>query len=121
MLVAKAQVVQRHGIVSADRLSIPVDGGFGVLFYSLAVEVAITQIALGFRVSLVRRQPVPSGGSVYVSESEGANFWLGVLTHLQQRGVADILIACIANLKGFAEAIATIYPATEVQTCVVRF
>jgi putative transposase len=57
---------------------------------------------------------------MYVSESEGANFWLGVLTHLQQRGVADILIACIDNLKGFAEAIATIYPATEVQTCIVH-
>jgi transposase-like protein len=57
---------------------------------------------------------------MYVSESEGANFWLGVLAHLQQRGVADILIACIDNLKGFAEAIATIYPATEVQTCIVH-
>ena len=57
---------------------------------------------------------------MYVAESEGANFWLGVLTHLQQRGVSDILIACIDNLKGFAEAIASIYPATEVQTCVVH-
>ena len=57
---------------------------------------------------------------MYVSESEGANFWLGVLTNLQQRGVADILIACIDNLKGFAEAIASIYPQTEVQTCVVH-
>src|SRR5256885_1488658 len=42
---------------------------------------------------------------MYVAESEGANFWLGVLTNLQQRGVSDILIACIDNLKGFAEAI----------------
>ena len=57
---------------------------------------------------------------MYVSESEGANFWLGVLTHLQHRGVVDILIACIDNLKGFAEAIATIFPQTEVQTCVVH-
>jgi transposase-like protein len=57
---------------------------------------------------------------MYVAESEGANFWLGVLSNLQQRGVADILIACIDNLKGFAEAIASIYPATEVQTCVVH-
>jgi putative transposase len=57
---------------------------------------------------------------MYVSESEGANFWLGVLTNLQQRGVADILIACIDNLKGFAEAIGSIYPQTEVQTCVVH-
>ena len=57
---------------------------------------------------------------MYVSESEGANFWLGVLTNLQQRGVVDILIACIDNLKGFAEAIASIYPQTEVQTCIVH-
>lgn len=57
---------------------------------------------------------------MYVSESEGANFWLSILTNLQQRGVEDILIACIDNLKGFAEAISTIYPQTEVQTCVVH-
>uniref|UniRef100_UPI00196A90A0 IS256 family transposase n=1 Tax=Chitinophaga parva TaxID=2169414 RepID=UPI00196A90A0 len=43
-----------------------------------------------------------------------------MLTNLQQRGVADILIACIDNLKGFAEAIASIYPQTEVQTCIVH-
>jgi len=57
---------------------------------------------------------------MYVSESEGANFWLGVLANLQQRGISDILIACIDNLKGFAEAITTIFPATAVQTCVVH-
>lgn len=57
---------------------------------------------------------------MYVSESEGANFWLSVLTNLQQRGISDILIACIDNLKGFAEAIATVFPATAVQTCVVH-
>jgi putative transposase len=57
---------------------------------------------------------------MYISESEGANFWLNVLTNLQQRGISDILIACIDNLKGFAEAIASIYPATEVQTCVIH-
>jgi putative transposase len=57
---------------------------------------------------------------MYVSESEGANFWLEVLTSLQQRGGVDILIACIDNLRGFAEAIASIYPQTEVQTCVVH-
>jgi len=57
---------------------------------------------------------------MYVAESEGANFWLGVLNNLQQRGVEDILIASIDNLKGFAEAIASIYPKTEVQTCIVH-
>ncbi len=57
---------------------------------------------------------------MYVSQSEGANFWLGVINDLKQRGVQDILIACIDNLKGFDEAIRTIYPNTEVQTCVVH-
>src|SRR5580700_2561215 len=47
---------------------------------------------------------------MYVSENEGAKFWLSVLTDLQNRGVKDILIACIDNLKGFAEAIISIYP-----------
>lgn len=57
---------------------------------------------------------------MYISESEGANFWLGVLTDLQNRGLADILIACIDNLRGFAEAIASIYPEAEVQSCIVH-
>jgi transposase-like protein len=56
----------------------------------------------------------------YTNESEGANFWLGVLTDLQNRGIEDILIACIDNLKGFSEAINTIFPKTEVQSCVVH-
>jgi transposase-like protein len=57
---------------------------------------------------------------VYVSESEGANFWLKVLTDLQNRGVQDILIACIDNLNGFEQAILSIFPQTEVQSCVVH-
>lgn len=57
---------------------------------------------------------------MYVSQNEGANFWLSVLTDLQNRGVKDMLIACIDNLKGFAEAINSIYPATEVQSCIVH-
>ena len=57
---------------------------------------------------------------MYVSESEGANFWLSVLTDLQTRGVKDILIACIDNLKGFAEAISTVFVQTEVQSCIVH-
>ncbi len=57
---------------------------------------------------------------MYVSESEGANFWLSVLTDLQNRGVEDMLIASIDNLKGFAEAIQTVFPKTEVQSCIVH-
>lgn len=57
---------------------------------------------------------------MYVSHSEGANFWLGVITDLKQRGVDDILIACIDNLKGFDQAIGTIFPYTEIQSCIVH-
>lgn len=57
---------------------------------------------------------------LYLSESEGANYWLSVLTDLHNRGVSDILIACVDGLKGFPEAIATIYPETEVQQCVIH-
>jgi len=57
---------------------------------------------------------------MYISESEGAKFWLSVLTDLQHRGVKDILIACIDNLGGFEEAIGSIYPKTEVQSCIVH-
>jgi len=57
---------------------------------------------------------------MYISESEGANFWLQVLTNLQQRGLQDILIACTDNLKGFTQAILSIFPKTEVQLCIVH-
>lgn len=57
---------------------------------------------------------------MYLSESEGAKFWLSVLTDLKNRGLQDMLITCIDGLKGFPEAIAAIFPKTEIQTCVVH-
>jgi putative transposase len=57
---------------------------------------------------------------MYVSESEGANFWLSVLTDLKSRGVKDILIACTDNLTGFSQAILSIFPETEIQKCIVH-
>ena len=57
---------------------------------------------------------------MYVAQSEGAKFWLQVLTDLKNRGVEDILIACTDNLKGFSEAIESSFPHTEIQTCVVH-
>ncbi len=58
--------------------------------------------------------------ALHTSENEGAKFWLQVLTDLQNRGVEDILIACIDNLSGFSEAIESMFPKTEVQLCVVH-
>ena len=57
---------------------------------------------------------------LYLSENEGANFWLQVLTDLNNRGVQDILIASVDGLKGFPEAINAIFPNTEVQLCIVH-
>jgi putative transposase len=57
---------------------------------------------------------------MYISESEGANFWLSVLTDLKSRGVNDILIACTDNLTGFSQAILSIFPQTEIQKCVIH-
>ena len=57
---------------------------------------------------------------LYLGQHESASFWLQVLTDLSQRGVEDILIASIDNLKGFADAIESIYPKTEVQLCIVH-
>jgi len=57
---------------------------------------------------------------LYLSENEGATHWLTVLTELQNRGVEDILIACVDGLTGFPEAIETIFPKTEVQLCIIH-
>lgn len=57
---------------------------------------------------------------LWVGEAEGAKFWLGVLTELQNRGVRDILIAAIDGLAGFPEAIETVFPKTQVQLCIVH-
>lgn len=57
---------------------------------------------------------------LWISENEGAKFWLNVLTELQNRGVKDILIACVDGLKGFPDAINTAFPDTQIQLCIVH-
>ena len=57
---------------------------------------------------------------LYLSENEGASFWAGVLADLKTRGVQDIFIACIDGLKGFPEAIASVFPRTFIQLCVIH-
>lgn len=57
---------------------------------------------------------------LYLSDQEGAHHWLSVLTDLHNRGVKDILIACVDGLRGFPEAIESIYPATEIQHCIIH-
>ena len=57
---------------------------------------------------------------IWVGENEGAKFWLKVCTELKNRGVEDILIVCIDGLKGFPDAIRTVFPDTRVQICVIH-
>ncbi|HEU4365002.1 MAG TPA: IS256 family transposase [Candidatus Krumholzibacteria bacterium] len=57
---------------------------------------------------------------LWIGENEGAKFWLSVMTELKNRGVQDILIACVDGLKGFPEAIESIYPKTQVQLCIIH-
>ena len=57
---------------------------------------------------------------LWIAQTEGAKFWLQVVTELKNRGLQDIFIACVDGLKGFPEAIETIYPKTKVQLCIVH-
>lgn len=57
---------------------------------------------------------------LWLAETEGAKFWLSVLTELKNRGLEDILIACVDGLKGFPDAIAAEYPQTKIQLCIVH-
>ena len=57
---------------------------------------------------------------MWTSETEGAKFWLSVVTELRNRGVKDILVACVDGLKGFPEAIEAVFPQTDVQLCLVH-
>ncbi|RYZ49781.1 MAG: IS256 family transposase [Proteobacteria bacterium] len=57
---------------------------------------------------------------LWIAEAEGAHFWLSVMSELKLRGVKDVLIACVDGLKGFPEAIATVFPKAQVQLCIVH-
>jgi putative transposase len=57
---------------------------------------------------------------LWTADTEGSKFWLAVITELKNRGVEDILIACVDGLKGFPEAIEAVYPQAKVQLCIVH-
>ena len=79
------------------------------------VENRAVYVALG--VDLDGRKDVLG---LWTSSHEGAKFWLGVLTELRNRGVKDVLIACIDGLKGFPQAVEAVFPQTKVQLCIVH-
>src|SRR5690606_35727226 len=89
------------------------------MHYKVKVEGRVEHKAL-YNILGVNKEGHKEVLGMYISESEGANFWLQVLTDLQQRGLEDILIACTDNLKGFTEAILGVFPKTQVQKCIVH-
>lgn len=89
------------------------------IHYKVRSEGRIVHKAV-YHVLGVNRDGVKEILGMYIGEKEGAKFWLQVLSDLQNRGVKDILIACIDNLTGFKEAIEGIFPKTDVQLCIIH-
>jgi transposase-like protein len=89
------------------------------MHYKVKVDGKIEHKAL-YNILGVNKEGYKEVLGMYISESEGANFWLQVLTDLNQRGLEDILIACTDNLNGFTQAILSIFPKTQVQKCIVH-
>lgn len=79
------------------------------------VQTCAVYVALG--INMEGRKEVLG---FWIGEAEGAKFWLSVLTELKSRGVEDILLAVVDGLKGFPQAIAAVYPRTEIQLCIVH-
>lgn len=80
-----------------------------------AVRTKAVYLALGINMSGEKELL-----GIWIAQTEGAKFWLQVVTELKNRGVQDIFIACVDGLKGFPEAIETVYPKTAVQLCIVH-
>ena len=68
----------------------------------------------------INREGLKEALGIWVAQTEGARFWLTVMTELRNRGVQDIFIACVDGLKGFPEAIEAVFPKTQVQLCIVH-
>jgi putative transposase len=94
-----------------------------VFFDAIVVKVRETghvvkrSIYLGLAINLEGKKELLG---LWLGENEGAKFWLSIMSELKNRGLADILIAAVDGLTGFPDAIRTVYPATEVQLCIVH-
>ena len=92
---------------------------FDAMFYKVREEGKVVTKAL-YNIIGVNNCGVKELLGIYLADSEGAKFWMQVLEDLKRRGMEDILISCIDNLKGFADAIEIIFPKTAVQSCIIH-
>ena len=97
-----------YPVVYFDCLMVKIRDGAHVVNKAIYLAVGLT------------RQGQKDALGLWVSPNEGAKFWLGVVTELKNRGVSDLFIACVDGLKGLPEAIEAVFPATQVQQCVVH-
>jgi len=102
----------------------PLDPVYPVIFFD-ALRVKIRDEGLVRNKAVYVALALNSGGEkevlgLWIEQSEGAKFWLKVMNELKARGVNDVLIAVVDGLKGFPEAIATVFPLTTVQTCIIH-
>jgi len=102
----------------------PLDSVYPILFLDCIVvksreegRVANRSVYLAMAVNLEGQKELLG---IWIAPSEGAKFWLGVVTELKNRGVKDIFIACVDGLKGFPEAIESVFPHTQIQLCIVH-
>lgn len=97
-----------YPIVYLDAVRIKVKHNGSIITKAVYLAIAVTM------------EGVKDVLGMWAAETEGAKFWLSILTELKNRGVKDILIACVDGLKGFPEAIEAAYPQTQVQLCIVH-
>lgn len=97
-----------YPIVYLDAVRIKVKHNGQIITKSVYLAIAVTM------------EGVKDVLGMWAAENEGAKFWLAILTELKNRGVKDILIACVDGLKGFPEAIEAAFPLTQVQLCIVH-
>jgi putative transposase len=102
------QLDEVYPIVYLDALQFKVRDGAHVRNKAIYVAIGVNMSGLKEVLGL------------WIAQTEGAKFWLQVVTELKNRGVGDIFIACVDGLKGFPEAIETVFPDTDVQLCIVH-
>jgi len=97
-----------YPILYLDALQVKIRDGAHIrnkaIYLAIGINLAGTKEVLG----------------LWVAQTEGAKFWLQIVTELKNRGVSDIFIACVDGLKGFPEAIETVFPQAQVQLCIVH-
>ncbi len=102
----------------------PLDAVYPILYLAaLVVKVKENGRVINKAVYLVigvNLQGLKEVLGIWIAETEGAKFWLSIITELKNRGVEDVFIACVDGLKGFPEAIESVYPRTQVQLCLVH-